>query len=185
MMIDDEALDQWCSAHFTYRTLIEAGDTWQRLRVVNRPSQSETWAAIRQLATDILDPVVDRFGPIIITYGFASAALTRHIRASIDTTRDQHAGHEQHANGMPMCPRLGQAVDFRANGVSSGLIAIWIARCLPFDRLYYYGPDKPLHVSVGPQQSRAIVEMMAGPSGRRIPHRRDVGRFIERHEESR
>lgn len=177
----DEQLDQRCSSHFTYRALIEAGETWHRLRIANLPAEAETWNALRRLATKILDPVYEQFGRVVITYGFASPALTRQIRSRIDPSRDQHAGHELRPNGTPICPRLGQAVDFRIEGVSSGLIAAWIANHLPFDRLYFYGSDKPIHVSVGPQQARAIVDMMIGPSGRRVPQRRDVAKFVEHH----
>lgn len=178
-------LDQRCSLYFTYRALIEVGETWQRLRIDNTPAQTGTWDALRQLAMNVLDPITERFGSVVITYGFASAALTRHIRARIDPSRDQHAGHELRPDGTPICPRLGQAADFRIEGVSSSTIAAWIANRLPFDRLYFYGADKPIHVSVGPEQTRAIVEMIVGPSGRRIPRRRDAAGFIARHKSSR
>lgn len=181
----EERLDQQCGTHFTYRALIEAGETWQRLRVANTPVQADTWEALRKLATDVLDPIWQRFGFGIITYGFASAALTRHIRARIDPSRDQHAGHELKPDGTPICSRFGQAVDFKIEGVPSTTIAVWIADRLPFDRLYFYGADKPIHVSVGPEETRAIVEMMAGPSGRRVPQRRDAAKFITRYSSSR
>jgi hypothetical protein len=35
----------------------------------------------------------------------------------------------------------------------------------PVDRLYLYAPDRPIHVSVGPERSRQIVHMRRGPSG--------------------
>jgi hypothetical protein len=38
-----------------------------------------------------------------------------------------------------------------------------------FDRLYFYGEDRPLHVSVGPDESRAITAMLPSASGRRVP----------------
>lgn len=38
-----------------------------------------------------------------------------------------------------------------------------------FDRLYFHGSDRPLHVSVGPDATRQIVRMERGPSGRRVP----------------
>jgi hypothetical protein len=53
-------------------------------------------------------------------------------------------------------------------------VARWVAANTPFDRLYFYGPDRPIHVSYGPEQSRQIVIMRAGPSGRLLP--RVVGR---------
>jgi hypothetical protein len=177
----DEQLDQRCSSHFAFRALIEVGETWHRLRITNLPAEAETWRSIRQLATDILDPVCDHFGRVVVTYGFSSPALTRQIGLRIDPSRDQHAGHELRPNGTPICPRLGQAVDFRIEGVSSGLIAAWIANHLPFDRLYFYGSDKPIHVSVGPQQAGAIVEMIIGPSGRRVPQLRYAAKFIDQH----
>jgi hypothetical protein len=161
--------------------LIETGETWHRLRIANLPAEAETWNALRQLAKQILDPVFDHFGHVVITYGFSSPALTRRIGSRIDPSRDQHAGHELRPNGKPICPRLGQAVDFRIEGVSSGLIAAWIVNHLPFDRLYFYGSHNPIHVSVGPQQAGAIVDMMIGPSGRRVPQRREAARFIEQH----
>ena len=177
----NEGLDLSCGSHFTFRTLVEAGETWHRLRVPNLPSQPETWTAIRQLTTTILDPVVEQFGSLKLTYGFASPALARRISHNIDPSRDQHAGHELHPDGRPVCSRLGQAVDFFVEGACSAQIAAWVAAYLPFDRLYFYGSDKPIHVSVGPQNSRAIVEMSRGPSGRRIPQRRTLPWLISRH----
>jgi hypothetical protein len=171
----DELLDQPCGSYLTFRDLVEAGETWQRLRVPNSPSQVETIAALRRLAWDILDPVITKFGPLKVTYGFASPTLTRRIRERIDPSRDQHAGHELRSDGKPVCPRLGQAADFRVDGVCSGRIAAWIASTLPFDRLYFYGSDHPLHVSVGPQETRSVVAMVPGPSGRRVPRVRSVG----------
>jgi hypothetical protein len=39
----------------------------------------------------------------------------------------------------------------------------------PFDRLYFYGDDRPIHVSVGPDNSRQVVLMRKGKSGKLIP----------------
>ena len=177
----DERLDRPCGRHFTFRALIEAGETWQRVRVPNLPIEPHTWTALTRLATDILDPIEEQFGRIDITYGFASPALTRHIPGRIDPSRDQHAGHELRRDGRPVCPRLGQAVDFRVGDACSGRMAAWIVAHLPFDRLYFYGSDKPLHVSIGPDEMRAIVTMIEGPSGRRVPQRKRPLRFTERY----
>ena len=49
---------------------------------------------------------------------------------------------------------------------------------LPFDRLYFYGADRPVHVSVGPEEARAVVSMLLGPSGRRVPQRRSLDWLI-------
>lgn len=176
--MSDGLLDEACGRHLTFRALVEAGETWRRVRVPNLPEQPATWAALRGLAADVLDPVIEEFGPIQVTYGFASPALARHVPGRIDPSRDQHAGHELRPDGRPVCPRLGQAVDFAAAGVCSGRIAAWIATRGFFDRLYFYGPGKPLHVSVGPERARVIVAMTEGPSGRRIPHHRPASWLV-------
>lgn len=168
------ALDDRCSQHFRYRDLIECGATWQRLtkagtRVDNRPAQPETWKAIAGLCRHVLDPVVERFGPIELMYGFASSALTRHIRSRIAPRIDQHAGHEQRRDGKLICPRLGQAADVMVPGASAVDVARWLVEHTPFDRLYLYGRDLPLHVSWGPDDSRLVVEMSTGRDGRRRP----------------
>ena len=175
------ALDEACGRHLTFRALIEAGETWCRLRVPNLPEQPATWAALRRLAEWVLDPVIEEFGPIQVTYGFASLALARHVPGRIDPSRDQHAGHELRPDGRPVCTRLGQAADFAAAGVCSGRIAAWIASRKDFDRLYFYGPGKPLHVSIGPERAQAIVAMSEGPSGRRVPRRRPASWLLEQY----
>ncbi|GAA0575963.1 hypothetical protein GCM10009416_13350 [Craurococcus roseus] len=176
----EEQLDRPCGRHLTFRDLVEAGETWRRVRVANLPAQADTVAALRRLAEEILDPVIARFGPLEVTYGFASPALARHVPGRIDPARDQHAGHELKPDGSPVCARLGQAADFRVGAVCSGRIAAWIAGRLPFDRLYFYGADRPLHVSVGPAEARAVVTMLPGPSGRRVPRTRPAGWLLER-----
>ena len=39
----------------------------------------------------------------------------------------------------------------------------------PFDRLYFYGADRPIHVSHGPEHRRQVVRMLAGKDGRLLP----------------
>jgi hypothetical protein len=173
-------LDRPCGRHLCFRDLIEAGETWRKVRVPNLPEQPGTVGALQRLARDLLDPVVEQFGPIEITYGFASRELTRHIQGRIDPSLDQHAGHELRPNGEPICARLGQAADFRVPSLCSGAVAAWIAAKLPFDRLYFYGTDRPLHVSVGPEEARAVISMMPGPSGRRVPQKRSLDWLVAR-----
>ncbi len=48
-------------------------------------------------------------------------------------------------------------------------VAQWIVANTPFDRLYFYGDDRPIHVSHGPNRDRQIVLMVAGKSGRLVP----------------
>lgn len=177
-MIEDE-LDNPCGRYLTFRDLVEVGETWQRMRPSNLPSQPETVLALRRLAEEVLDPVITKFGPLEVTYGFASQALTRHVPGRTDPTRDQHAGHELRSDGKPVCHRLGQAIDFKIDRVCTGQIAAWIVGQLPFDRLYFYGSNRPLHVSVGPGETRAVITMLPGPSSRRVPRIRSTAWLID------
>lgn len=159
------------TANFSAADLCCAGETWQRTGVSNQPLQAESWDALRTLCATILEPVRARFGPPEITYGFASPALLRLIPAHAAPALDQHVSCELNRRGQPVCSRLGGAVDFHIAGVSSQDVALWIADTLPFDRLYFYGAARPVHVSIGPERTGCMVAMLAGPSGRRVPRR--------------
>ncbi|MBK8628885.1 MAG: hypothetical protein IPN84_01355 [Sphingomonadales bacterium] len=176
------------SAHFTAADLCCAGETWQRVRIWNEPQQKETWAALEQLCETILEPVVARFGMPRLTYGFASSELFRHIssgtKAALGGTKeavggttaalDQHAACELRRSGKLICPRMGAAVDFAVPSVSSLEIAHWVAFSLPFDRMYVYGPDRPFHVSVGPENTKGLVQMIEWAPGRLRPQNRKL-----------
>ena len=82
---------------------------------------------------------------------------------------DVHAGSEVHKDGRLVCPRRGQAVDLRVANTSAAEIAAFIQAELPFDLLYLYGDDRPLHVSIGPQSTRMVVQMRQLPDGRLVP----------------
>jgi hypothetical protein len=175
-----------CGIHFTYRDFVRCGETWQRLEreapgsVPNLPEQPETYAAMGELCEKVLDPVVWAFEqPVALTYAFASPELTRHIPARINPARDQHASHELNARGTPICSRLGFAVDFHIRGISTADVALFIADGTEFDRLYYYGEDRPLHVSIGPERKGQIVQMIAGPSGKVVPRVIAKQKFVE------
>lgn len=170
-------LDLRCSRHFAWRQLIECGETYQRLaaqpgsagRLAQLPAVPASWANLSDLAHAILDPVVSQFGPIELTYCFAPLALTHFINGRIAPKLDQHAAAEVDSRGEPVCSRGGAAVDFLVPEVPMDAVMGWIAGELDFDRMYFYGQGRPIHVSWHPQPSRSIVQMQAGPSGRLIP----------------
>ena len=162
-------LDDPCGAVLTYRHLIECGETQAATGLPNRPEQPESYDALCDLASAILDPVIEYFGMIRLTYGFCSATLARAIPGRIDPKRDQHAAHERNRLGHLICPRLGAAVDFIVEDEDMLEVARWIVAETPFDRLYFYGRDRPIHVSHGPEHSRQVVLMRPGKSGRLIP----------------
>ncbi len=172
-MID---LDDPCGRYFKYRDLVECGKTWrdhaaQGAPIDNMPRQPASVVALRALAVAVLDPLVDHFGPIVLTYGFATPALTRKIRARIAPALDQHAAHELGQRGKPICPRGGAAADLVVPGRTATEVARWLTAAVRFDRLYLFGDDCPLHVSHGPEETRTIVAMLPRPSGRRVPRR--------------
>ena len=168
---DLPALDTLASPHITYRELIECSDTWQESRAANYPSNPDTYSALADLCRFILEPTIDYFGSIRLTYGFCSRTLTTRIRAGrggIEPRLDQHASYELNTKRAPVCARGGAAVDFIVEDEDMREVADWIAANLPFDRLYFYGPKRPLHVSYGPEQSRAYYDIEER-NGRRLP----------------
>jgi hypothetical protein len=38
-------------------------------------------------------------------------------------------------------------------------VADWIIENLPFDRLYFSGPDRPINISFGPSHQKAAFEI--------------------------
>jgi len=162
-------LDDPCGRFLTYRQLIECGETQAATKLPNLPKNPESYTALFDLATSILDPVIEYFGGIELTYGFCSLELARQIPARTAPELDQHAAHERKRTGAPVCPRLGAAVDFLVRDENMREVAAWIIANLPFDRLYFYGIESPLHVSVGPESRREAYEMVALPNGKRMP----------------
>ncbi|HAS51758.1 MAG TPA: peptidase M15 [Gammaproteobacteria bacterium] len=162
-------LDAPCGAYLTFRQLIECGETQARTGLANRPEQPDSYTALLDLALNILDPVIDYFGMIRLTYGFCSPSLARQIPGRIDPKRDQPAAHEVNRQGRLVCEQLGAAVDFLIEDENMLEVAQWIVANTPFDRLYFYGPELPVHVSFGPNHHPQIVCVVTTPSGRQIP----------------
>jgi hypothetical protein len=117
----------------------------------------------------ILDPVIDEFGRerFQLTYGFCSTDLKRWLakkdpvtgvkNGRVSPNLDQHMAHEVNRNGNYYCSRLGAACDFRVVDLPSVKLVTWIVtQSLPFDSLYFYGADRPIHMSYGPQHKKDI-----------------------------
>jgi DNA phosphorothioation-associated putative methyltransferase len=163
------SLDDPCGSNFTYRDLIVCGDTAINSGLSNLPKQKDSYVALSKLATNVLDPVIDYFGMIILTYGFCSPELAKRIPNRIAPDRDQHCCHELNKNDEYICSRLGAAVDFIVEFEDMFDVTQWIRKNLKFDRLYFYGSDRPLHISYGPDNNNFIYSMKLLPNGRRIP----------------
>lgn len=162
-------LDTRCGASLTYRELIQCGETRQRLGIANLPLNPSTYNALHDLATQILDPVIEYFGAIRLTYGFSSAELTRNIQRGIAPRLDQHAACERGPRGSFVCERGGAACDFLVEDEDMRVVAEWIVANTPFDRLYFYGSERPIHVSFSTPAARQAFAMMASPTGRIMP----------------
>lgn len=174
------SLDQACGANFTYRDFIECGQTQKRLGLSNVPLNPKTYNALTKLALEVLDPVIDYFGSIVLTYGFSSSELAKTIVSNIAPKLDQHSGHECNKLGKPICERFGIASDFIVEDESMLEVARWLASNTNFDKLYFYGDDRPLHVSAGPENSKQVTLMVQSKtSNRRIPRSMSVEHFLE------
>jgi hypothetical protein len=169
-------LDELCGRRLKYRNLVECGNTWTARAaggapIDNVPRQAATFAALRALCEDVLDPLADALGAPMLTYGFAGSALAALISSGIAPRLDQHASCELRQDGSMICDRGGAAVDLVIPGRTATEVARWIATRTHFDRIYLYGDDRPLHVSHGPEASGLIYEVGKSASGRRMPRR--------------
>jgi len=170
----------FCSNHFKYQDFFHCSDTYQSTQVDNLPQNDATYSFIKQLANDILEPCIEYFGSLKLTYGFCSHELSRAIRkrnGGIYPPLDQHAGMEQKATGELICPRGGIAADFHCLPTSSLTVSKFIVDQLPFDRLYFYGEDRPVHVSVNEKPINQIVLMQKAQS-RVVPRRISKSDFM-------
>ena len=172
-------IDEHCGATLRYRHLIECGETFEKLQPTNLPKNPETYNAMHRLAVAVLDPVIDYFGAIQLTFGFCSAALAANIPDRIAPKLDQHAGHEYDKKGNLICNRGGIAADFIVEDEDMLEVAQWIAEHTKFDRIYFYGRNKPIHVSASISPSQQITLMLKSPrSGRRTPKTLSINKFL-------
>ncbi|GAB7220279.1 hypothetical protein [Vibrio comitans] len=153
----------------------------------NAPNEPQPDSAIclTSLVTEILEPIESKLGSVTITYGFNSGALNRYIqRVSAKDTgpkEDQHASMELNLAGKRICQREGAACDLLVEGYEQRmhLVAKFITEHLPFDRMYFYGSNKPLHISFGPDHSRYIQYRKTREDGKRV-----LGKVIKREQAS-
>lgn len=147
-------LEKFCTCTQTYQQHSSDIDPY--------PWQPESHDAIADLFEYLLNPIIDHFGKdrFILTYGFCSVDLKRYLEKGRNQTCakvDQHCAHEVNSKGKLICDRLGAAADFRIADMKSDLLLEWIrVSGLPFDSLYYYGCDRSIHLSYGPQNKRHI-----------------------------
>jgi len=173
-------LDSACGRYFKYRDFIECGETQEAEQLENRPERPETYTALFDLATNLLDPIIDYFGMVRLTYGFCSAQLNKKIPGRIAPKLDQHASHELNRLGNPICERLGAAVDFIVEYEDMFEVSQWIAENLEFDRLYFYGKDRPIHLSFSESPTQQVTVMKRGGKAQKLlPRSYSVDNFLD------
>ena len=167
-------LDENCGKNLTYRQMIECGETQHVTCLANCPKQPDSYNALYELGSKILDPVIDYFGMINLTYGFCSHELGKHINKGVAPKLDQHSAHELNSKKNLICSRLGAAIDFIVEDENMREVADWVAENTPFDRLYFYGVDRPIHVSYGPEQKGEYIDLVMTESGQQVPRKRKI-----------
>jgi hypothetical protein len=68
-----------------------------------------------------------------------------------------------------ICDRGGAACDFLIDDEDMLEVANWLIANTPFDRLYFYGSDRPVHVSYSSARVRQAFSMRESKSGRLVP----------------
>ena len=169
-------MNRKCSKYFYFQDFFECSDTYKSNPCDNIPKEAETFNVIENLSVSILDKVYEAFGPIVLTYGFCSYELSKKIKKNIYPKLDQHSGYEKR-NGKLICERLGFASDFYVPDCSSLEVARYIVSNLPFDRIYYYGADNPIHLSINDNTKGSIV-LMTRIENRRMPRRISKEKFL-------
>ncbi|MFB2837415.1 hypothetical protein [Floridanema evergladense] len=174
-------LEEFCTCTQTYQKYTDKINPFPE-------NLAETLPAIEALTQFILEPIINYFGidKFRLTYGFCSKDLKKYLAKKDPETGlkngrvapeiDQHLAHEINKNGKYYCQRLGAACDFLILGVGSDRVIDWIlAQKLPFDSLYFYGVDRPIHISYGPQNKKEIWTFTA--SGQ--PTRKGIEHWLE------
>jgi hypothetical protein len=155
-------LEEFCTCTNTYRKYRDLiADTY--------PQNPKSIKAIRELFQEIIDDRIDYFGrdSFQLTYGFCAPKLRYFLdkkdpvtgikNGRISPKHDQHTAWEINSKGKYYCERLGAACDFKIINIISSSVVQWIVdRGLPFDSLYYYGDDRPIHLSYGKEGKQSI-----------------------------
>lgn len=163
-----------------YTQLLNWYQTKHQFSSQNIPS-TESAALLHQLIDTLLLPIATHFGELTITYGFTSPELVRFIQhkspAGTAPKLDQHACIELNGQGAAICNRPGAACDFIVRGLADQmhLVTQFICQQLSFDKLYFYGRDRPIHLSISEQPLKHLQIMQQSERGRRYPGKKAFG----------
>lgn len=134
---------------------------WFLILVVSKYSL-DAFALLELLTQLIITPVINKFGHenFKLTYRFCSKDLLKFLtfeKSRICVKIDQHMSHEINSKGNYYCKHLGAACDFVITGIDSRKVISYI-KTINFDSIYYYGKDKPIHISWSSTYRRKIWE---------------------------
>ena len=107
-------LDQRCGRYLKFRDLIHCGETQSRLGIPNLPLNPETYNALYSLSTQVLDPVIDYFGAVRLTYGFCSPTLGAKACVSNKTGAMYLAKSSTCPSGQTLTSISGNSIDVGA-----------------------------------------------------------------------
>ena len=128
--------------------------------------------------------MVQRFGEIEITYGFSSEVLVNEIKKNplpgIQPDIDQHASFEFNQKGERICKRGGAACDIFSKTTDAKELTLWIIENLDFDKIYFYGINKPLHISISQEMSNNIYLMKKIDLHKKIPINCNKNNFLSK-----
>jgi len=155
-----------CACSSTYKEIRHS------MKSVNFPVQTESLYALEDLIEWILLPLHREFGyeNIKLSYGFCGEELRSHLikrKALICPKVDQHSSHELNSKGRRVCKHDGAACDLQIAGIDSRKLVVYLTH-LHFDSIYYYGEQRPVHVSYQPVHTRRAVWDMSGGTPRKF-----------------
>lgn len=145
-----------------------------QVQLCNTPSV-ESAKNLTLLINQLLLPIEENFGAITISYGFVGAELNRYIQchSPVGTAPllDQHACCEVNSKGKAISQRPGAACDFFVLGFEDRMheVVLFICQHLAFDKLYFYGRNRPIHLSISESPLRHLQVMQHNKNSRRYP----------------
>ena len=119
----------------------------------------------------MIDPIVEYFGPIKLTYGFSSNVLCKHINKRIAPRLDQHASFEVNSKNNRICKNDGAAVDFFIEDEDMSEVIQWVKSHLVFDKIYFYGESLPIHISYNKNKNHNEIYKLIKNNNRLIPRK--------------
>lgn len=148
-------IHELCTCSDTYRK-------YEHLIKNPYPENPQSTVALVYLISEIIQPTINKFGldNFKFTYGFCSKDLLKFVRqqkSRICPEVDQHMAHERNSKGNYYCKHLGAACDFAIAGVDSRKVISYL-KTLNYDSIYYYGVNRPIHVSFSETPRRKIWE---------------------------